>query len=176
MLHNYLLVQLDSWSTCSGTAEYGHSSRSATCIDSKGGKAAAGASSCPAEPPTSTAVCLKVAQSAVCRPSFVSEQAYGDKDCYGHGTCTMLGCSCKSGWHGQFCEISAECPGVMTKSGTCCESAALDQQGACCPIGSVLDSQGQCCTAGDVDACGVCNGRSLSVDIRVSHWQCCSLR
>lgn len=97
----------------------------------------------------------------------MSEGAYGGKDCYGHGTCTMLGCSCKNGWHGQFCEIPADCNGVMTKSDKCCSSGVLDSQGACCPDGSVLDNLGQCCSTG-VDVCGVCDGSSWSVDIMVS--------
>lgn len=78
----------------------------------------------------------------------------------------MLGCSCKDGWHGQFCEIAANCKGVMTQSDKCCAGGVLDSQGACCAAGGVLDYQGQCCD-GDVDACGVCSGTSWSVDIMV---------
>eukprot|EP00878_Enallax_costatus_P035171 GHUV01039165.1.p1 GENE.GHUV01039165.1~~GHUV01039165.1.p1 ORF type:complete len:341 (+),score=97.19 GHUV01039165.1:954-1976(+) len=159
--------QVGNWSTCSGDADYGHSSRSIACVDSTGTPAAAGASVCPSAAPSSTAICLRTTQSAVCRPGFIAEADYKAKDCYGHGTCTMLGCSCSSGWHGQFCEIPPDCIGVMSKANKCCASGVVDGQGACCPAGSVLDSQGQCCQSGTVDACGVCGGTSWSVDIMV---------
>lgn len=136
-------------------------------MDDSGARARAGASACPSAAPSSTAVCLRVTQSAVCRPGFIAEEVYGNKDCYGHGTCTMLGCSCTEGWHGQFCEIAASCKGMMTKFDKCCASGVLDSQGACCSAGSVLDNQGQCCE-GAVDVCGVCRGASWSIDITVS--------
>ena len=164
----HLLFQVGNWSTCSGDADYGHSSRSIACVDSAGTSAASGASACPAAAPSSTAVCLRTTQSAVCRPGFIAETDYMGKDCYAHGTCTMLGCSCSSGWHGQFCEIPPDCTGVMSKANKCCPSGVLDGTGACCPAGSVLDGQGQCCQSGIVDACGVCGGIGWSVDIMVS--------
>ena len=38
--------------------------------------------------------------------------------------------------------------------------------GVCCPPGSINDASGACCAAGVLDACGVCNGTGVAVDIR----------
>jgi hypothetical protein len=42
--------------------------------------------------------------------------------------------------------------------------------GVCCPPGSINDASGACCAAGVLDACGVCNGTGVAVDIR---GKCC---
>ena len=42
--------------------------------------------------------------------------------------------------------------------------------GECCPSGAISDASGACCSAGVLDACGVCNGTGIAMDIR---GKCC---
>lgn len=124
---------------------------------------------CTSRKPNSTAVCVRTAATAYCRPKFVPEGNYGAVDCYGHGSCSMRGCSCDDGWAGQFCEIAtAKCSGVVDKAGKCCASGMVDVTGVCCAEGAVLDGAGACCKAGWVDACGTCGGKAWVVDVQVS--------
>lgn len=128
----------------------------------------AGPDTCVPPQPTCTALCWPEAALSSCRlaadnniPSTV------DADCNGHGLCGAAGCECKDGWHGQFCEVSPRCRGVMDRHDRCCASGVLNVTGECCPPGSVLDAAGACCSSGQVDVCGVCGGASWTVDVRV---------
>jgi hypothetical protein len=47
----------------------------------------------------------------------------------------------------------------------------LNITGSCCPEGSAVDAAGACCDAGELDACGVCGGNGVTVDIM---GRCCS--
>ncbi|WIA29149.1 hypothetical protein OEZ86_011660 [Tetradesmus obliquus] len=166
LLHTW---KVSAWSTCGGDASFGHASRSVHCVSSHGTSTSpVDESRCKSAPPAKSVTCLQLSQSAICRPGFVADTAFAAQDCVGHGSCTMNGCQCEAGWHGQFCEVPDSCAGVMTKSDKCCASGVLDVQGACCDYGAVLDSWGACCAAGRVDKCGKCGGSSWTVDITVS--------
>jgi hypothetical protein len=160
---------VSAWSTCGGDASFGHTSRHVSCVASHGTTTSpVDASRCNSLPPANSVTCLQLSQSTVCRPGFVAESQFGAQDCFGHGSCTMTGCRCVAGWHGQFCEVPDSCAGVMTKLDKCCASGVLDAHGVCCDEGAVLDSWGSCCAAGQVDKCGKCRGSSWTVDITVS--------
>lgn len=95
------------------------------------------------------------------------------QDCSGHGQCTFSGCECIDGHHGEFCQAPPECPGVLDKSNSCCQSGLINRNGECCDEReTVLDRNGDCCENGKVDKCGVCNGEGTTIDIMVGSNQC----
>ncbi len=61
------------------------------------------------------------------------------------------------------------CPsGVVDRSGACCASGLLATDGGCCSGGRTgLDRRGACCDK-QLDACGVCGGAAVVVDVLVS--------
>ena len=67
---------------------------------------------------------------------------------------------------GAFCELPADCPGVMDVDGFCCHSGMTDGSGHCCVAGHVTDIAGTCCSSERLDACGMCDGLGTNVDVR----------
>ncbi|GAQ88137.1 Subtilisin-related protease with thrombospondin repeats [Klebsormidium nitens] len=90
------------------------------------------------------------------------------KNCSGHGTCINRSfCQCAPGWKGDLCETPTTCPGIPSgaEGGTCCLSGVVGARAQCCAAAAaVVDAAGECCESGHVDACGVCDGASTSVD------------
>jgi hypothetical protein len=165
---NHCALQVGPWSTCNGDSTFGRSSRVVSCVNRAGWVVTAGPDTCASPQPASSALCLTDAAATACRPAADSNLPSSvDADCNGHGLCTAAGCECKDGWHGQFCEVSPRCRGVMDRQDRCCGSGVLNVTGQCCPSGSVLDAAGACCASGQVDVCGVCGGASWTVDVRV---------
>jgi len=115
------LLQVGDWSSCSGEEVFGHTSRDVVCVDSAGTTPSSGGRACQGKQPAASAVCARQAAAAVCTPSFILETLYEAQECWGHGVCTMTGCSCRDGWHGQFCEVSGH-----SKIGAyCCSTLAV---------------------------------------------------
>lgn len=90
-----------------------------------------------------------------------------DCACSGHGVCgPTRDCKCDRGFFGARCEQRACRDGrfhLVDRAGECCEGQ-LTMEGDCCP-GS-LDAQGRCCPAdAPPDACGVCGGSGVFVDV-----------
>jgi hypothetical protein len=134
------------------------------------GSAVVTASLCPAaaEPP--------MAQE--CKPCDFCDDPAQHAGCSGHGRCADGSCVCKAPYGGVTCAVdSAACPGaVRDADGACCASGVVDAEGACCVASSltrapVLDVAGACCGEG-LDACGVCGGSGVAVDVL---GKCCSV-
>ena len=108
------------------------------------------------------------------------EHRYGVKlECAETGTCSASGtCECDDGFTGGRCS-EPRCPVHWSAEECgCCASGVLSVAGECCPAGPagvrpVLDREGRCCPEGRLDACGVCGGQSLAVDMR---GECCPVR
>jgi hypothetical protein len=139
VLPRYLVVcllQVGDWSPCSGEEVFGHTSRDVVCVDSAGTTPSSGGRACQGKQPAASAVCARQAAAAVCTPSFILETLYEAQECWGHGVCTMTGCSCRDGWHGQFCEVSGHskigaycCSTPLLLAETCADQAALELDG-----------------------------------------------
>lgn len=84
----------------------------------------------------------------------------------GHGNCTEGVCSCPPGFSGPDCQFDEReeptCAGALGPDGECCGSGAFSISGQCCEKDQ-LDIVGECCDT-ELDACGVCGGRSSYVD------------
>ncbi|KAF6266656.1 hypothetical protein COO60DRAFT_1623446 [Scenedesmus sp. NREL 46B-D3] len=148
LLHTW---KVSAWSTCGGDASFGHASSRRCALQVPAPRQL---SHLPAAVPVNSLQAGLCSRDRIWRTRLLR-----------HGTCTMNGCRCEAGWHGQFCEVPDGCAGVMTRSDRCCASGVLDVHGACCDEGAVLDSSGACCAAGQVDKCGRCGGSSWTVDI-----------
>jgi hypothetical protein len=82
--------------------------------------------------------------------------------CNNHGSCGLGSsvCTCVEGYSGSDCSQYTPCP----------SSAVLDRSGACCY--GQRDVNGDCCHGGrTLDACGVCGGTAVMVDVLGA---CCS--
>jgi hypothetical protein len=102
-------------------------------------------------------------------------------DCRANSACDALRgvCACNDGFIGPDCatelaRVTADtngCAGVIDSQGSCCLGTIRPADGRCCGNSTtVLDGSGECC-AGRVDACGVCNGHAIAVDVRGA---CCT--
>ena len=86
-------------------------------------------------------------------------------------------CTCNALWAGPSCSVpvftsttAGTCAsGVVDVTGACCAGYTDADTGRCCAAGSRLDHAGRCC-ASHVDACGVCGGAGVAVDVE---GECC---
>ena len=109
------------------------------------------------------------------------------------GVCKNGVCVCTQGYRGDYCEIAPACPGILDSAGNCCQSGVVSSSGQCCsPVSmacelhhtasdmpepaddvtmlqatATLDQFAHCCASGKMDACGVCDGTGLLVDVQV---------
>lgn len=89
--------------------------------------------------------------------------------CSARGTCANEKCNCRTGWHGVTCAVPTACVSARIDAyGDCCPSGVLNFDGECCnQVGDrapILDGDGACCTS-TRDACGLCGGSAVTVDI-----------
>lgn len=100
--------------------------------------------------------------------------------CFGHGACVTKAdlpqggeCVCDPGFNGTYCDQTLSCvpPSVAMPDGTCCETS-VTPTGVCCSLGfGVAADTGTCCPSALLDACGVCRGQAVAVDV---HGVCCT--
>jgi hypothetical protein len=95
---------------------------------------------------------------------------------YTNMVCGLDGvCRCGEGWLGSDCSTAqlklssssrvSSCSGVVDVNHGCCNNVIDVVDGSCCGLRAVLDGRGRCCESGVVDACGVCDGVGVSVDV-----------
>jgi hypothetical protein len=100
-----------------------------------------------------------------------------DSDCPStHWVCasTTHRCECSALWRGDACDVplllgaegAPPCTeGIIDASGTCTMGFIDTVTGLSCREGEDVDWAGRCCTTGPVDACGVCGGTGVAVDV-----------
>ncbi|GMH43936.1 hypothetical protein BSKO_11870 [Bryopsis sp. KO-2023] len=157
--------KVGKWEKCHGE-QTGYSLRDVRCIDDNGSPVAQHL--CVTKAPPDEELCVVEESSADCRPL---NSLPDEEDCSARGECTLDGCHCKKGYHGNYCEILSECEGVLGRSGICCKTGILDDDSNCCSTGALLDREGRCCNSGKLDACGVCDGHGAMTDIL---GECCT--
>jgi hypothetical protein len=128
------------------------------------------------KPATSEVADMRIVASSYCA---------SDSDCMNAASpnlkCGPLSssCECKPGWFGTYCDsrsvsTAPSCvDGVSDVTGACCGGPIDIDSGMCCGNAtSVVDRSGRCCTSGRVDACGVCDGDGVAVDVT---GRCCNV-
>eukprot|EP00898_Chlorokybus_atmophyticus_P008673 jgi/Chlat1/8807/Chrsp90S08122 len=143
-----------SWGPCSRTCGGGFAARQVTCQASDGSNAAS-SGSCQGV--------LKLPEVMECGTDPCD--FCNGEGCSGHGVCANAKCACGDGYTGKYCQLPPGCEGhAIDILGRCC-TTAVDKVGMCCSGGeAVLDKDAMCCESGVLDALGVCDGLSSSVD------------
>ncbi len=178
------------WSDCTATntaigcgSTSGLQQRSVACQSSSGevlGNAVC-VSVGPARP-SSEAACSMSAQACGCSSDAECGAGLGPGSTVGgHRVCNTTSgrCVCGSGWGGEDCSVpllqaspgNSCLDGIVDVRGQCCMGYVAVTSGECCPELWIADSVGVCCAPDRVDACGVCNGAGVAVDV---HGTCCT--
>ena len=97
-------------------------------------------------------------------------ECHSDSDCAGsRRACnlTTRTCQCSSGWGGELCDVPVHiCDGGLVDiEGECCSGFVDVVTAQCCPKNHGVDKNGRCCLSDAIDACGVCNGAGVAVDV-----------
>jgi hypothetical protein len=140
------------WEQCSASCGGGRMTRTVQCVGSIRGALPQEACASSSPPPPAESPCgLEVCDPCSAQPP-----------CNSHGSCGLGGkiCICEAGYSGADCTQYTPCP----------LPAVLDRSGACC--NGLRDINGDCCNGGrTLDACGVCGGTAVMVDVLGA---CCS--
>ncbi len=158
--------QTGPWGVCSASCGLGVQLRSVACEDGRG-QVTAG---CPLPAPVSQQPCFV---RGACR-------CVADSNCpfAGNASCVNFGCSCGLGSSGEGCQIVSPAfvprclllPSSFVVQDSCCSiTKSVSMEGLCCGLNE-LDANGRCCD-GVLDACGVCNGPAVALDMQMV---CCN--
>lgn len=82
----------------------------------------------------------------------------------------MATCDCEPPYTGRFCDREPGCDGQVydTTDGTaCCPAGQIisSADNECCAEGAAIDRDGKCCNSGALDACDICEGAGVGLDI-----------